>query len=300
MLMRNKQRRESLRTHPIRQYLLLILIICLTSGLSFAGESKTLTQSLDKLKNIHGSFSFAVIGDTRSGGDDYSRLVQRAMGYKPDFMVNTGDMILSPERSLWTDFWKRSRPVSVPYFLTVGNHDVNDKKSEGLYKEEVDLPGNKLYYSFTVGDSIFVFLDSNIPGQDKKITGEQYKWFEHLLSTSRHEHKFVFVHHPLYPEKGNGHHYGESLDKYPMERDRLEALLEKNKVNIVFVGHEHLYLRKAVDGIMHIITGGGGAVLYTKDKEGGFYHFISVTVDGNKVTGKVIDINGKIRDTFKL
>ena len=91
-----------------------------------------------------------------------------------------------------------------------------------------------------------------------------------------------------------------ALISIPRTRDRLEALFAKYKVNIVFAGHEHLYLRKVVNGIVHIITGGGGAPLYAEDKEGGFYHFVLVTVDGNEVTGKVIDINGNVRDTFKL
>ncbi len=292
--MQNKKLREVLITHPIRHCILLLLGVCLTAGLAYAETSKTLTQRLDKLKDIHGRFSFVVIGDTRSGGDNYGKLVARAMEYEPDFMVNTGDMIFLPDQTLWADFWQRSKPVTVPYFLTVGNHDVDEFMGEDLYKEEVDLPGNKLYYSFAVGASLFVCLDSNIPGQGRKITDGQYKWLERVLSTSGYEHKFVFVHHPLYPKNGKG------LDRYPTERDRLMGLFVKYKVNIVFVGHEHLYLRKVVDGIVQIITGGGGAPLYTVDREGGFYHFILVTVDGTEITGKVIDINGKVRDRFKL
>ena len=50
---------------------------------------------------------------------------------------------------------------------------------------------------------------------------------------------------------------------------------------------------------MHVITGGGGAMLYAGEEEGGFYHFILVTVDGDKVKGEVIDIKGKVRDAFQ-
>ena len=67
---------------------------------------------------------------------------------------------------------------------------------------------------------------------------------------------------------------------------------------MVFTGHDHLYLRKTVDGIPHIIAGGGGAPLYANEKDGGFYHFIVVTVDGDKVSAEVIDIKGKVRDKF--
>jgi hypothetical protein len=70
------------------------------------------------------------------------------------------------------------------------------------------------------------------------------------------------------------------------------------KVTMVFAGHEHFYLRQTIDGIPHIITGGGGAPLYAKDEDGGFYHYIFVTVDGDKVKAEVVDINGKIRDEF--
>jgi 3',5'-cyclic AMP phosphodiesterase CpdA len=284
----------------LKRCLIALLVVCFTAGLSLAGSNKTSTGESNKPGSIRGSFTFAIIGDTRSGGKDYSNLVKRAMTYRPDFMINTGDMVSSPTENSWADFRKLSEPVTVPYFLTVGNHDVNDPDSEKLYKEEVDLPGNELYYSFTTGDSLFVFLDSNIPGRERKITGEQYRWLEEVLSTSLKKHQFIFIHHPLYPDREKGHHYGGSLDKYPEERDRLAALLVKYKSDAIFVGHEHLYSKKTADGVMHIITGGGGAGLYTSDDKGGFYHFILVTVDGKKVTGKVIDINGKVRDTFQL
>ncbi len=290
---------KNVRINLIKKCLVGLAAVCLTVVLSFAETHETLSQKLDALSKIHGRFTFVVIGDTRSGGDDYRDLVQRAMNYKPDFVVNTGDMLSSPSRSRWADFLEKSKPITVPYFLTVGNHDVNDKKSEELYKEEVDLPGNKLYYSFTVGDSLFIVLDSNIPDQDKKIIGDQYKWLEQILSTSDKKYKFVFVHHPLYPEKGRGHHYGGSLDQYPKERDRIQSLFVRYKVTMVFTGHEHLYLRKTVDGIMHIITGGGGALLYAEEEKGGFYHFILVKVGEKEVTGEVIDIKGRVKDTFE-
>ena len=151
-----------------------------------------------------------------------------------------------------------------------------------------------------MGDALFIFLDSNLPGQDRKIIGDQYKWLEKVLSSSSRKNRFVFVHHPLYPEKGRGYHYGGSLDRYPKERDRLESLFEKFNVTIVFAGHEHLYLRKMVNGVIHIITGGGGALLYTNEEKGGFYHFLLVNVDEKKVTGKVIDIRGEEKDNFDI
>lgn len=289
-----------MRTGLLKRVALSVVAVCLSVFVSFAGTDEALSRKLDTLRKIGGSVTFAVIGDTRSGGSDYQDLLNRLMKYNPGFVANTGDMVNSPGKRQWAAFRKQSEFVTVPYFLTVGNHDVRDRESEDLYRKQLDLPGNKLYYSFTAGNSLYVFLDSNIPGQDRKITGEQYEWLKNVLSTSGGKHKFVFVHHPLYPDKERGFHYGGCLDKYPKERDRLERLFEKQKVTMVFTGHEHLYSRKKIGSVMHIITGGGGGMLYTEEAEGGFYHFILMTVDGSDVRGEVIDINGNVKDTFQI
>jgi predicted phosphodiesterase len=277
----------------------IILLIAALAGSALAAQDQQIAQKLAALEKIEGKFSFVVLGDNRSGDDEYRKLISMAMERKPDFIVNTGDQVPTHGKlKYWASFWEMSKPIAVPYFLTVGNHDVSDIDSELMYKEQVDLPGNELYYSFTAGNSLFIVLDSYLTGEEKKITAEQYKWLEGVLANSSRKHKFAFMHHPLYPDKDKGRHYGGSLDKYPQERDRLQALFVKNKVTIVFTGHDHLYLRKTADGIPHIIAGGGGAPLYASDKDGGFYHFILVAVEGDRVRGEVVDINGKVRDRF--
>ncbi len=276
-----------------------IILILVWAGTVFAAQDQQIAQKLAALEKIHGKFTFIVLGDNRSGDDVYRKLVGMMMERKPVLIVNTGDQVPDEDDLKdWAKFWEMSKPIKVPYFLTVGNHDVNDEKSELIYKKQVDLPGNELYYSFTAGNALFIVLDSYLTGEQKKITGKQYTWLEGILAKSTQRYKFIFLHHPLYPDKDKGRHYGNSLDRYPSDRDKLQALFVKYKVTMVFTGHDHLYLRKTVDGIPQIIAGGGGAPLYADEKEGGFYHFIMVTVDGDKVSAEVIDINGKVRDRF--
>jgi acid phosphatase type 7 len=285
----------------IRKYIFLVLFCAVAAVSAFAAQDQQIQQKLTALEKIQGKFSFVVIGDNRSGDDIYRKLVSMIMEHKPDFVVNTGDMITTPgSRKDWAKFWEMSKPITVAYFLTVGNHDAYSKVplSERKYKEEVDLPGNELYYSFVAGNSLFIVLDSCLDDQEKKITGEQLMWLEEVLSASRQKHKFVFLHHPLYTDLGKGHHAHDSIDKYPESRDRLEALFAKFKVDAVFSGHEHYYERRIVDGFPHIITGGGGAPMYDKEEYGGFNHFVQVTVDGDRVSAEVVDINGKLRDKF--
>lgn len=281
--------------------LVMFLLVFLLAGTAFTAQDQQIAQKLAALEKIQGKFSFVVIGDNRSGDDIYKKLVSMIVERKPDFVINTGDMITTPgSKKDWAKFWEMSKPITAPYFLTVGNHDAYSKVplSEKKYREEVDLPGNELYYSFVAGNSLFIVLDSCLDDQEKKITGEQLKWLEEVFANSHQKHRFVFLHHPLYTDLGKGHHAHDSIDKYPEGRDRLEALFAKSRVDAVFSGHEHYYERRTVDGFPHIITGGGGAPMYDKEEYGGFNHFVQVTVDGDRVTAEVVDINGKVRDRF--
>jgi len=270
---------------------------------SFAAQNQQIAKKLAALESLHGKFTFIVIGDNRSGDDIYRKLVSIAMERRPDFVVNTGDMIVVPgNKQEWAKFWEISKPITVPYFLTVGNHDAHPKAplSEKTFKQEVDLPGNELYYSFVTGNSLFIVLDSFMDNQEKRIIGEQFKWLDTVLVNSTQKHKFVFLHHPLYTDLGKGHHAHESLDKYPESRDRLGALFVKYKVDAVFAGHEHYYEKRTVDNVLYIITGGGGAPVYDKEEYGGFNHFVQVSVDGDKVSAEVVDVSGKVRETYAV
>jgi 3',5'-cyclic AMP phosphodiesterase CpdA len=281
-------------------FLVFVLLLALPFAV-FAAQNQQIQQKLAALGNIQGKFSFIVIGDNRSGDETYRTIVRMAVDRKPDFIVNTGDMIETPGKKRdWAKFWELSAPITMAYFLTVGNHDAHPKvpNSEKTYKEQVDLPGNELYYSFTAGNSLFIVLDSYLHDEEKKITGEQLKWLETLLAGSTQRHTFVFVHHPLYTDLGKGHHSHDSLDKYPETRNALQALFAKYKVDAVFAGHEHYYQRRSMDTVLHIITGGGGAPMYDRDEYGGFFHFVQVTVEGDKVSAEVVDVNGKVRDRF--
>ena len=258
-------------------------------------ESPQMRRTLAQLAATTGPFSFAVIGDNRSGDRVYQKIIRRMMARRPLFVVNTGDVIPNPgNREEWANLWDISRPITVPYFLTPGNHDINNEKSLKVWQDEVDLPGNETYYSFVVGQNLFVVLNSCEPGQDRRIAGRQLAWLSSTLNPKRYQHQFVFLHHPLFMWTAASHK-GRSLDRYPGLRDRLHRLFVSKQVTAVFVGHEHTYKRLKVDGLDYIVTGGAGARLYS-----GFTHFIILTVDDRIIEAKVIDRKGYLRDEFFL
>lgn len=271
------------------------LILLLPFVFFFSADALELKSELARLKSTGGEYRFVVFGDNRSGDNIYKKIAGQALNSKPLFIVNTGDIIPNPgNREQWKNFWKISKDVNVPYFLTPGNHDINSAQSEKVWRDEVDLPGLETYYSFEVGPDLFVVLNTCDPSNDRKIAGKQLIWLKRILTRGNYRNKFVFLHHPLFLWQ-DATHYQKSLDKYPASRDELHRLFSKNAVNAVFVGHEHIYRDQGkLDGVHYFVTGGAGAPKYGKDS---FNNLMVVDVYGNGViAAKVLDKDGHLRD----
>jgi predicted phosphodiesterase len=242
-----------------------------------------------------GPFTFGVLSDCRSGDRVYKKNIEALARRNPDFVVFVGDILptLRSEKQ-WQNFQKLSAPIEVPFYLTPGNHDIEEARDEAFWRSHVDLPGRETYYKFTAGDNLFVVLDSSEPGKFERVTGAQFEWLKKTLDSKKYRRQFVFVHHPLFMWKG-AFHEGEGLDRHPADRDRLHRLFVEKGVDIVFHGHEHTYRRQDKDGVRYIVTGGAGSPLYS-----GFNHFMLITMDGATIKAKVIDRKGVMRDRFVM
>ncbi len=231
--------------------------------------------------------SFVVFGDNRGEQDGYQPavfgpLVRKMAALRPDFVIGTGDYIFGSGARIgltdqWNEFFRAMQPLQAykqTYFAPApGNHEIGGGAGRKLFLQYF----KRLYFSFDWGGNHFVVLDTEVPGQESRIAGDQLDWLKRDLANSQQAaHTFVALHRPVFPV---GVHKGKSLDRYPQERDALHALFVRHRVTCVFEGHEHLYHRQMRDGIEYIITGGGGASLYASPDKGGFHHFLYVTAD---------------------
>jgi hypothetical protein len=234
-------------------------------------------------------FMFVVIGDSRPGlradPDDeasvsvhYLEQVHWVNRSGPDFSINVGDLILGnntgrpglAERQ-WTAYDRASSLLEDPYFMVAGNHDVWDAPSEAIYRRRY----GPLYYSFDHKGSHFVVLCTDIPGERGSIGPEQLAWLRiDLAASSWADHRFVFLHRPLWYRGGRSR--GIELSESWMAD--VHPLLVEHEVDTVFAGHDHFYEFREEDGVRYVITGGGGAPLYRPPALGGFRHFLEVRV----------------------
>jgi len=165
---------------------------------------------------------------------------------------------------------------SLPFFPVPGNHDSPD----GLLDEFIQYSGAPAaHYSFDYGSTHFVVADSHLGELPKR----ELAWLDADLSATSQPLKIVFLHYPPFDPDGSDYILRQGNDEFM-------ALMQKHSVSHVFAGHIHAYAQEMRDGVNYIITGGGGAPLYTTSHSQAFYHYLRVTIDGVEVGVEIVKI----------
>jgi hypothetical protein len=314
-------------------------------------------------------FSFFAYGDTRSangpGGDgavvnpDHSRIIDlmiargKSLASTPlpvRFVVQTGDAVLrGPTADMWnvsfTPVINRLTGAGIPYFFTVGNHDVTgmpvgDPQREAGLANTLAAISNLIpaaesprrlkdypTYAFGYGHAFFVLFDSDIASDPLQFTWVQNQ-IEHL-DRARYPHIVAVFHHPIF---SSGPHGGKTVEPATVAlRNLYMPMFRRAHVRLLLTGHDHLfdhfvemYDDKGVTYRMDaIVTGGGGAPIYTYDSEPNLkaylgagtaqnvrvqhltrpgmtpednpHHFVIVQVDGDKLSVEVVGSSGSYR-----
>ncbi|MCB9208810.1 MAG: metallophosphoesterase [Ignavibacteriales bacterium] len=264
------------------------------------------------------NFNFVVLGDTRSNPDIHSQIVNGVIDTNPLFVVNTGDLV-SNGRNIhdWIKFFEINKELmrNTPYYAVLGNHE----KDSPYFYDFFPPPGANNYYSFSVGDALFIILDS----EGKNLSAPNYLtdeyedtfWEESFIEYFQNQkdwlnkelnlHKdagfvFVFQHQPLYSIKES------RIEDTNKRREFWGDFFEKHDVQFFINGHDHHYHHAEKNGVNYITTAGGGAPLYDTDipqaetkKYSKVNHFISVNIEREKAVLNVIDIDGNIIDKIE-
>ncbi|HOE12662.1 MAG TPA: metallophosphoesterase [bacterium] len=243
-------------------------------------------------------------GDSRTNRDVHKRIATLIARESPDLVLHAGDLVTS---GMVREQWKREffDPISpfaasTTWFTVPGNHE---QESENYYNY-VSLPGNEMWWSTDYANVHIIGLDSCLPGGEDS---EQYKWLVQDIQKNRQEWTIVLFHHPLF----NVH----PTRPMPDFKWTWQSLFQEYGVDLAVSGHDHHYhrtypigavLREPQRGVMHITTGGGGAPLYPvvgrpySAFQRSCHHFVVLDVGGDRIVGRVIDIEGKGIDSFIL
>lgn len=163
------------------------------------------------------------------------------------------------------------------------------------------------YYAWEWGDALFIVLDpfwfTQRPrgGEDnwtRTLGRQQYDWLASTLARSRSSLRFVFLHHlvggigrdarggveaaRLYEwggqEPDGTNVFAAKRPGWPMP---IHQLLLKHKVNIVFHGHDHLYVKQDLDDLVYQEVPQPGHARYDNTRSAEEYGYKSGTIQGS-------------------
>ncbi len=95
-----------------------------------------------------------------------------------------------------------------------------------------------IYYSFDYNNTHFAMLNSNNLNEDEGLSDAQIEWLINDMQSSDADWKFVALHKAVY---SNGSHYDD--DDVIAIREQLSVLMPQLGIDMVFQGHDHVYLR---------------------------------------------------------
>jgi|GEM_PF-848415 len=221
-------------------------------------------------------YRFVVVGDTKHATTFIPLVKLMEEKYNPDFVITTGDMVMSGGGTSGPGFWEKFSMDSGaamrrrPWWPAIGNHELAGKpitKNSELTDDSL-LKANQTsgvenfkqfygldseYYSFSFRNAVFMALPWRVP------KGSSLSWLKDELKKARDqkvEHIFIFNHSPFYTVGM------KDASDIPNTRTAVTELFTEYGVRAVFSGHDHGYYRTFRDAVPYMISAGGGAKLY--------------------------------------
>ena len=284
--------------------------------------------------------------DENSSAAVYEGTLNQIVAATPAFLMDLGDIFMVDKLADKSEANIRSRFElmkgfyqklgNVPLKICLGNHDGElgySKFNTKNYRKEYfpEQTGELAYYSFTGPDQLHVVLDPftytiknpTANGWEWTLGKTQYDWLVETLKNSKEQHKFIYIHHLLVGDpqsrggveiamknewggKNNDGTYGFGTNR-PGWGKPIHQLLLDYKVGFVFKGHDHLYVKQELDGVIYQtvpqpshpgekidVTQYG----YISGKGVGGSGFLKVSTSGNTAQVDFILFDGKVADSY--
>lgn len=229
------------------------------------------------------SYRFAVVGNIKNSVGIFERKIIPMLNRSGvEFVVSAGNAVNSGGEDKYRAIYRTLSHLDMPYLLTFGEKEESRLGSFRFYDHF-----GPYFFSFSAGNSRFVFLDST----GKTDYRWQLHWLEDELASTVNEHVFVFSGHPLRPVAGKSlSDFDEDYLFAPQMRRKFTSLIEQAGIEAVFSANLPLFSDQSYHETRYVLTGGAGG--FVPENDSGFYHYVQVTVDRGhiEITPERLDI----------
>ncbi len=211
-----------------------------------------------------GPYRFAVMGDIQTALDRVDQVFAR-IDAEPGirFVASTGDIVQRGERWEYDLFEQQLETLDVPYYATIGNHELIGNSS--LWRDRF----GRFNVHFVFKGVYFSMVNSGSATIDPIV----YDWLDDWMDEARGAPHLFLTHIP--PIDPIGVRQGSFRSR--SEGAKLLARLAAGEVALTLYGHIHSYYDFENAGIPARISGGGGA--WPEKLDGIGRHFLAIDVD---------------------
>lgn len=190
----------------------------------------------------------------------FEKLVNKINSEKNvEFVVFSGNNISNPSTENLKSFLKKANRLNMPYYIVLGQKDVNLKKDLGKkkYMKIVRLKNrthtfiNSPNYVFSKKGLIFIVADGSkevLPSSIGYYKEDVILWLDNQLEKYNDKKVVILQHYPIIPPTIKETHYTYKADEY------LKLLSEYKNVKAVIAGHFGINKEQEVNGILHVST----------------------------------------------
>lgn len=264
--------------------------------------------------------SFIAVGDTGAQNPNQNQVTQAMTRFCAkqhcDFVVMLGDNFYPSGIDSVTDprwktiFEEPFKDLSIPFYVTLGNHDYGDDGSgKDVARAETQvqytahstkwkMPANR--YHVPLGTVDLFATDTNIAywGDDTAMRDDLKRW----LAASKAPWKIAFGHHPYF---SNGPHRDAGNNEAVAGRGvKLKSFFEDvvcGKADVYLAGHDHSlqWLTPTCQGTELFVSGSGQSFSSVKDFHPAHFQksglgFIYFEADAQTLTASFVDENGDV------
>jgi 3',5'-cyclic AMP phosphodiesterase CpdA len=208
-------------------------------------DSRGLPAPAPALPSQTNHFTFAIMADTQIRMEDkhwFSEMNTLITEYGIRFFLVLGDLTEHAKEDEAVLMKRTLDGTGIPYYVTVGNHDISNKDGWALFKRYF----GPATYSVVIGKAVkFIFFDT----ASGMVGEEQFKWLQAELDDNRYM-KIVGTHYPLVDTSGLNWQLPSKEERY-----KLISLLNAGKAAAYACGHFHGYAHTQISGFQHFITG---------------------------------------------
>jgi hypothetical protein len=266
----------------------------------------------DAAKTPDAHVELLAIGDTRGGYSTWGQVLQTALAKgTPDVILFSGDMTtLGPIQDDWDSWFQAADPIlaNTPMIVAHGNHEVNSVN----FFSQFAMPADEQNFAVSLGP-IHLSVANDTPANASDLTGAIATTLGTNLAAGNGAPWNMMMNHRSMFSSAAGPH----PEDVTAIRAAWESIIDANRVDIVFSGHDHDYERSkpmkngAVQsdpsqGTVFMTIGAAGADLYPAGTSASTaysestYSFALVDVSAHLLTLNAYRNDGSMLDSLMI